>query len=227
MRRDRVPCFQFLIFAGHRSRLLDFRGVSAEPRGFLGGRHGFRKAFLLLTQFCKFAPDGAHFREFRVKPAETVQHVKLILVFQELVILACAVNIHQNLTDPVQDLKRHRRLIHKIPAGGCGNDTAHQQISGRIGLNSRFIQNRFHAGCGTVADKKLAGDFTTVGPDTDRRLVRTPAEQKPDSAHDDRFSGAGLSRNHIESRSEFHIRLVNKRKVLQTHPFQHVFPYPV
>ena len=52
-------------------------------------------------------------------------------------------------------------------------------------------------------------------------------KQKPDSAHDDRFSGAGLSRNHIESRSEFHIRLVNKRKVLQTHPFQHVFPYPV
>ena len=96
-----------------------------------------------------------------------------------------------------------------------------QQLIVITRLDSVFFEEECDFVQGILFQQEFSGDFATVGPLTDCGFVESSSEQQRDSPHQNRFSRARLSGDRIESGSEFQIRFIHQRQILDMEPFQH------
>ena len=137
------------------------------------------------------------------------------------------VNIDEQISQIPQDRQSNGNGIDIIPGGGRGHDPADQE--GIVfHLHIRLVQDLCDPFPGVTGDPEFGADLTFLRAGTDRRLIRPRTQQQRHTAHNDRFSRAGLAADHIEAGSELNFRLTHQSKVFQFHPEEHVsFRFPV
>ena len=147
-----------------------------------------------------------------------VEQIALRGGLEQQLMRVLTVNMHQTLAQLAQLRQCHRHTVDERATFALRVDgTANQHDVGLIGIELLFVQP-----CGNlITDLKFCRDIGFIGTLRDQARIGALTQQQANRVKQNRFTSAGLTREHGKTRLDVQIEGLHNHKVAQTETNQH------